>query len=152
MGGSFPLILELLQPELRAFERILTVARVEEHQRGSDVLQKDGMDLPIHVLTRQIPQYGFAVGAIFALETEFGDGPELLTVCGSVLLELAVRQPPAQARFAHARIADEHEFGGGVIDVLFCLTEQDGFIIFPDADDGVFFSEGGEDGEVGVEG
>ena len=68
-----------------------------------------------------------------------------------MFLELAVRQPPAQARFAHARIADEDEFGGGVVDVLFCLTKKDGFIQFPDADDGVFFSEGGEDGEVRVE-
>ena len=61
---------------------------------------------------------------------------------GGVLLELAVRQPPAQARFAHAQIADEHEFGGGVVDVLFCLTEENGFIQFPDADDRVFFSRG----------
>ena len=75
------------------------------------------------MLTRQIPQHGFAVGAILALETEFGDGPELLTVRGGMFLELAVRQPPAQPGFAHARIADEHEFGGGVVDIFFCLTE-----------------------------
>ena len=151
-GRKLSLALELFQPELRAFERLLPVGGVENHQRGGDVFQKDGVDLAIHVLTCQIPQYGFAVGAILALETQLRKRPKLLTMRGGMLLELAVRQSPAQTRFTHARISDEDEFSGGVVDVLFCLAKKEDFVVFPDADYGIIFSKGGEDGEVRVEG
>ncbi len=81
--------------------------------------------MPVDMLTSQIPQHGFALGAVLALEAKLRDGPELLTVRGRVFLELAVRQPPAQPGFAHARIADEDESGGGVVNALLRLTEQD---------------------------
>ncbi len=115
-GGQLPLALELLQPELHALERVLPIAGIEQHQRGGDVLQKDGVNLPIDVLTCQIPQHGFALGAVYALQSELRDSPELLAVRGSVLLELAVRQPPAQPRFAHARIADQHNLGRHIVE------------------------------------
>jgi hypothetical protein len=58
------------------------------------------------------------------LEAELRDGPELLAVRGDMLLELAVCQPPAQPGFADARIADQDEFGRGVVDTLLCLAER----------------------------
>ncbi|MBV6505622.1 MAG: hypothetical protein ILNGONEN_01186 [Syntrophorhabdaceae bacterium] len=97
--------------------------------------------MPVNVLTRQIPQHRLALRAVFALEAELRDRPELLTVRGSVLFELTVRQPPAQPSFAHTGIADEDEFGGCVVDALLGLTKQEGFVQFPDADDGVFFPQ-----------
>ena len=114
---------------------------IEQHQRGGDIFQKDGVDLPVDVLARQIPQHGFALGAVCALEAELRDGPELLTVRGGMFLELAMRQPPAQSRFADARIADQDEFRSGVVDALLRLTEQERFVQLPDADDGVFFPQ-----------
>jgi hypothetical protein len=58
-----------------------------------------------------------------------------------VLLELVVRQPPAQPRFTHARVADQDELSGGVVHALLRLTEQQRFVQLPDADDAVFFTE-----------
>src|ERR1051325_571904 len=58
-----------------------------------------------------------------------------------MLLELAMRQPPAQPRFAHARIADQDEFSSGVVDALLRLTKQQRFVQLPDANDSIFFSQ-----------
>ena len=58
-GRQLPLALELLQPELHALERFLAIAGVEQHQRGGDIFQKDGVDLPVDRLPGQIPQHRF---------------------------------------------------------------------------------------------
>jgi len=55
-----------------------------------------------------------------------------------------VGQPPA-----HAGIAHQDELGGGVADgVGGGLTEEDIHIQVPDADDAIFFAEGGEAGSM----
>ncbi len=43
------------------------------------------MNLTVDRLTRQIPQHGFAVGAILAFKPQLWNRPELLTMCGGVL-------------------------------------------------------------------
>src|SRR5690349_17253462 len=79
-GRQFAFAFELLQPELHTLERFLTIGGIEEHESGGDILQKDGMDLSIDMLACQIPQHGFALGTVFAFQSEFLDGPKLLTV------------------------------------------------------------------------
>src|ERR1700687_2654572 len=108
------------------------------------------MDVSVNRLTRQIPQHGLALRSVFAYTTKLRNDPELLTVCGGVLLELAMRQPPAQPRFSHARIADENEFSSGIVDALLRLAAQERFVQLPDANDGVFFSQRRQHGKPGV--
>ena len=53
-------------------------------------------------------------------------------------------EAPAETGLANARIADEHQFSGRVVDALRRLAEEDRLVQVPDADDGIARAQGAE--------
>ena len=58
------------------------------------------MDEPIVILPREIPQDSFALGAVAPPFAELIQHPELLSMCGGVLLEFPMCQPPTESSLA----------------------------------------------------
>jgi hypothetical protein len=115
----------LLQPKLHAVQRIAAVGRIKEDESKIGIVQEQCMRQPVIGLSRQIPQNRFTFGAVLSARTKFVNHPELLTVRGGVFFEFAVRQPPAQPRLAHTRVAYQHDLGRGVMYCLLqCFTKQ----------------------------
>ena len=136
-----------------AAQRIAGVGRVKQDQGQVGVGHVQRVDQPVVGLAGQVPQHGFAARAVGALGLQLIEHPELLAVGRGMFFELALRQPPAQPRLAHARIADQHDLGCGMEDGLVgralslpaqrfpggleaCATaEQHGVVQLPDVDE-----------------
>src|ERR1017187_1632331 len=117
-------------------QRVVVVSRIEEEQRQVRIVEKQRVDQSIIRLSGQVPQDGLALCAVGSYFAELVEQPELLAVGRGVFLKLAVGQAPAEPGLADARIPHQDNLGAGVGDRWRSgLTEQDGWVEFPNVDD-----------------
>jgi hypothetical protein len=126
-------------------QRVTAVGGIEQDQCQVGVVEKQRMGQPVVGLACQVPENGFTLGAIGTACAQFIEHPELLAVCRSMFLKLAMRQSPAESRLAHARIAHQDDFGGSMMhrsgrsSGLWRFAEKDSKIELPDVDERVAF-------------
>ncbi len=139
MGQRLCPVLELLEPEAHAVQRVAEVRGIEQHQRQVGVIHEERVDQPVVGLAREVPEDRLALRPVRPAPAQGGKHPELLPVRRSLLLELAVDHAIAQRRFAHAVIAHQHDLARRVMDRARgrhpgALAQQHVVVQFPEVD------------------